>query len=332
MNLQSTIMAHAAKLKKTPSGWHTINCPMCTTQGHARNDTRSRGGFKFSDVTSYHCFNCGYKASFTPGRLLGRKMQNLLTNIGVPEQKLKELQFEAMRLKEQEPEVTKRYQSITEFSERRLPANSKLLDQVINESYNPPADAVFVYKYLMDRGIDFYKRFYWSPDPFMKMNKRVIIPFYADNKIVGYTSRIIAEEENIPKYYSDVQPGYLYNYDQLHNNRKYVIITEGVLDALVINAVSSLGNKLTQGQIDVINSVGKQVIVCPDRDKSGSSLIDVATENNWYVSFPDWKPTIKDCADAVTTYGRLQTLESIIESATNNMAKIQIYKKIGVTN
>ena len=237
-----------------------------------------------------------------------------------------------MRLKEQEPEVTKRYQSITEFSERRLPANSKLLDQVINESYNPPADAVFVYKYLMDRGIDFYKRFYWSPDPFMKMNKRVIIPFYADNKIVGYTSRIIAEEENIPKYYSDVQPGYLYNYDQLHNNRKYVIITEGVLDALVINAVSSLGNKLTQGQIDVINSVGKQVIVCPDRDKSGSSLIDVATENNWYVSFPDWKPTIKDCADAVTTYGRIQTLESIIESATNNMAKIQIYKKIGVTN
>ena len=83
----------------------------------------------------------------------------------------------------------------------------------------------------MDRGIDFIKDFTDS-DPFMKMNKRVIIPFYADNKIVGYTPAIIAEEENIPKYYSD-KPRLLYNYDQLHNNRKYVIITEGVLDALV---------------------------------------------------------------------------------------------------
>ena len=82
--------------------------------------------------------------------------------------------------------------------------------------------------------------------------------------------------------------------EAINKDRKYIIITEGVLDALAIDSVSSLGNKLTQGQIDLINSIGKTVIVCPDRDKSGGNLIDVAVENNWLVSFPQWENNIKD--------------------------------------
>ena len=330
MNLQSVIVtAISGKMKKTPSGWHTVNCPMCTTRGHARNDTRHRGGFKFSDIASYHCFNCGYKASFTPGRLLGKRMQDLLIGIGIPDQRVKELQFEAMKNKDQEQNITKSYTSVTDFNQIDLPKGSQMLDRIIND-YNPPADAVYVYKYLMDRELDFYNKFYWSPDPYMKINRRAIVPFYAEGKIVGYTARLIETIDNVPKYYSSVQPGYLYNIDNLYKDRKYVIITEGVLDALSINAVSSLGNKLTQGQIDLINAVDKTVIVCPDRDKSGSNLIDVALENNWMVSFPEWENDIKDCADAVKKYGRIYTLKSVIDSAISNKAKIEIYKKIGV--
>jgi len=321
--------AISGSVKKTPSGWNTINCPMCTKQGHVRPDTRHRGGFKFSDVVSYHCFNCNYKASFTPGRLLGRKMQSLLLEIGVSDQKVKELQFEAMKLKEADISIEKKYDSVTNFKTKNLPKGAVLLDQLINEN-NPPRDAIFVYKYLMDRELDFYKKFYWSPDPYMKINKRVLIPFYANNEIVGYTGRIIEDVPNVPKYYSDVQPGYIFNFDNLQKQRKYVIITEGVLDAISINAVSSLGNKLTQGQIDLINATDRIVIVCPDRDKSGSNLIDVALENNWMVSFPQWESHIKDCADAVKHYGRLYTLKSVIDSAINNKAKIEVYKKIGV--
>ena len=50
MELQNTIITHMpGKRKKTPSGWTTINCPMCTTNGQSRPDTRSRGGFRFVD-------------------------------------------------------------------------------------------------------------------------------------------------------------------------------------------------------------------------------------------------------------------------------------------
>ena len=304
---------------------------MCTKNGHTRPDKRHRGGFKFSDVASYHCFNCGYKASFQPGRLLGRKMQTLLLEIGVSDHAVKELQFEAMKLKDADIEVTKKYDSVIDFKTKMLPKNSQVLADIIKQP-NPPSDALFVYKYLMDRELDFYKNFYWSSDPYMKMNRRAIIPFYANKKLVGYTSRLIEDIKDVPKYYSDVQPGYIFNFDHLQRDRKYVIITEGVLDAIAINAVSSLGNKLTQGQIDLINSTQKVVIVCPDRDKSGSNLIDVALENNWMVSFPEWENNIKDCADAVKHYGRLYTLKSVIDSAINNKAKIQVYKKIGIQN
>ena len=260
MNLQSTILAFiGGKHKKTPSGWHTINCPMCVTQGHSA-DKRRRGGFKFSEVSSYHCFNCGYKASYTAGRLIGRKMRDLLINIGVPESKVKELQLIAMKEKDDNVVVNKQSHYANDFEEKQLPNNSVLLSEIIKGA-NPPTGALFVYKYLMDRGLDFYDKFYWSTDPYMKINERVIIPFYANGKLVGYTARVIKDYDNVPKYYSVVQPGYIYNFDHLYKDRKYIIITEGVLDALAIDSVSSLGNKLTQGQIDLINSIGKTVIV-----------------------------------------------------------------------
>ena len=55
MELQNIIISHMpGKRKKTPSGWTTINCPMCTTNGQSRPDTRSRGGFRFVDGMVYH--------------------------------------------------------------------------------------------------------------------------------------------------------------------------------------------------------------------------------------------------------------------------------------
>ena len=96
------------------------------------------------------------------------------------------------------------------------------------------------------------------------------------------------------------------------------------------SSVSSLGNKLTQAQIDLLNRLETKIIVCPDKDKSGGHLVDIATENNWAVSYPQWDSNIKDTAEAVTKYGRLYTLQSIIKSATLNNAKIQVMKKIGV--
>ena len=82
MDLRTEILTKLPVRKKvTPSGWLTINCPMCTSQGQSRNDTKSRGGFAFKDGLSYHCFNCNYKASYQTGRLLNKKMRMLLIKL-----------------------------------------------------------------------------------------------------------------------------------------------------------------------------------------------------------------------------------------------------------
>ena len=330
MDIQTVILSHiSSRSKKTPSGWIAINCPMCTSHGQARPDTRQRGGFKIGEVVSYHCFNCNYKASFTQGRLLNKRMRELLLSVGVPEQKVKELQFQAIKEQDNQQQVTGLSKWTLDFKEVALPKDAKPIEEVISQS-NPPDDAVYVYKYMIDRGLDFHKNFYWSPDPYMKINQRLLLPFYYNQKIVGYTGRLINKIENVPKYYSSVQPNYLYNIDKLFEDRVYTVIVEGVFDALAINGISSLGNKLTQAQIDLLNRLETKIFVCPDKDKSGGHLVDIATENNWAVSYPQWDSNIKDTAEAVTKYGRLYTLQSIIKSATLNNAKIQVMKKIGV--
>jgi len=66
------------KRKKTPSGWISFNAPCCQHNGQTV-DTRQRGGIiQEGENISYHCFNCGFKASWQPGRNLSYKFRNLL--------------------------------------------------------------------------------------------------------------------------------------------------------------------------------------------------------------------------------------------------------------
>jgi hypothetical protein len=62
-------------------------------------------------------------------------------------------------------------------------------------------------------------------------------------------------------------------------------------------------------------------------DKTGLSIIDRALELGFQVSIPDWGPGVKDANDAVVKYGKLPTLLSILQSATNSRIKIQIQRR-----
>ena len=61
---------------KTPSGWTTFNCPMCS-------DKRKRGGvIQSNSKISYHCFNCGYTTGWAPSPKLGGKYKKLVESLG----------------------------------------------------------------------------------------------------------------------------------------------------------------------------------------------------------------------------------------------------------
>jgi len=335
MNLiQSTILTSLpAGRKKTPSGWISFNAPCCVHNGETA-DKKKRGGIMAGadGTVSYHCFNCGFKTSYVTGRKLTYKMRQFMGYIGIPDDTIRKLAIEAMR--EEEGDVKYEKKKFVSFKNKVLPKNAHKLDvwlekYVANDLTEPQwkkIDALL--KYLESRGIgpDWYD-FMYSPDQHWDVDQRLLIPFYWRGDVVGFTGRMFTATDKV-KYYTDVQPGYVFNMDAQDWTRKFVIVTEGPFDAISVSGVSILGSEINDTQRELIDGLGRQVIVVPDRDAPGEKLIKQATEFGWSVAFPEWDNGINDIADAVQKYGRLFTIQSILKTTEKTKLKIDLKRKM----
>lgn len=313
-----------SKRKTTPSGWTSFNAPCCHHRGN-RADDRQRGGVLINPNGGfqYHCFNCNFKAGWTPGHLLSRNTKDLFSWIGMSDTDISKLNLYALKIKDNQPVTTKQLSFVLE--EKHLPDNCKSLNEWIKIDPNNP-DMIAVLEYLINRGMKF-EWYDWHWTDINGYKDRIIIPFYQDNKIVGYTGRKITNGK--PKYLTDAQPGYVFNLSSQPANRKYIIIVEGQFDAIAIDGAAIMSNEINETQAARINALGKEVIVVPDRDKPGSKMIKKALEYGWSASLPDWGDNIKDVADAVKHFGRIYTLYNIIEHKESSSIKMQLlYKKL----
>lgn len=321
----TTLQSHLPhKRKTTPSGWTSFNAVCCHNRGENR-DTRARGGILQNDISfQYHCFNCNFKAGWSLGKSLSSNTKKLMQWLGVDDSEITRLSLEALKTKEDIPKTKKEFSS--EIKERQLPELSKSLVDWANEdlAQEEYESLLEIFKYLNFRGmnIDWYP-WHWSPSPGYK--DRLLIPFYQDNKIVGFTGRKITEGK--PKYLSDAQPGYVFNIDRQTQDKDFVIVVEGQFDAIAVDGVAIMHNEPNQVQVQKIKSLNKEVIVVPDRDKAGAKLLNAAIANDWHVSLPPWDTKIKDVADAVKTYGRIYTMYSILRYKESNKIKIEILKR-----
>lgn len=322
--IQDALLALLPKRKNTPSGWASFNAPCCIHTGNSK-DTRQRGGILLTvkGGWTYHCFNCNFKAGWTPGHLLTKNTKSLFKWLGLSDNEISKLGLITLKLKDDQP-VSKKTITFT-LEERPLPDSTMTVMEWINTAHLP--DIAYnigkIVEYILSRGmeLDWYN-WMWSPAP--GYTDRVIIPFYQDGKIVGYTGRKITEGK--PKYLTDAQPGYVFNIDRQKNNREYTIVVEGQFDAIGIDGVAIMHNEPNETQCARINALGKQVIVVPDRDKAGIKLIQAALTHGWAVSLPPWND-VKDVADAVAKYGRIYTLFTILHYRELNEIKIQLLKK-----
>lgn len=309
------------KRKATPSGWISFNAPCCIHNGE-KQDKRQRGGMLFNnDGFQYHCFNCNFKAGWSPGKLLSKNTKSILSWLGLPELEIQKLGLEALKNKEDMPKVEKPI--ILDLVEKPLPDECKSINAWVNEGCQDP-DLVAVIDYLLDRGMNYeWYDWHWSATPGFR--DRVIIPFYNEGKIVGYTGRKIKDGK--PKYLTDAQPGYVFNIDRQTDSREFVIGVEGQFDAIAIDGVAFMHNEPNQTQCTRLNVLGKEVIIVPDKDKPGAVMLKAAIANNWSVSLPPWADDIKDVADAVKRYGRLYVLTTIIHYRVHGEIKINLLKK-----
>lgn len=340
----NTIVSHhSGPRKRNSGGGFHINCPLCTSRGEGQ-DRRFRCGVKpDAGGVVIHCFNCGAKTRWRPGETLSKTMQAFLQGIGVPEYEVKRLNHKAFSYRslfEKSPEAMLLIPDAVRpsFETTSLPPGARSFEHWASQP-DVPTDFIDVATYLYGRGdvIANGATYYWTPNPGRHfMNRRVIVPLTFEGRTVGYTARSV-DPVSTQRYQMESQPNYLYNVSALTApKRKFVVLVEGIFDAIAIDGVGLLGARLNPQQAAWIKSQGKSVILVPDRDHRGSSLIDVALENGWRVAFPGmnwagvlnwWDEGVKDCADAVKRYGRAWTLLSIIESSTDNKLEINMKRK-----
>jgi len=301
------------KRKSTSSGWISFNAPCCVHNGESA-DRRQRGGLKATDQGwSYHCFNCGFTASFVLGRNLSFKARKLLGWLNVDRNEIERINLESLRhrniegILNERQQVSQKLQGI-EFEDRDLPADT----QPLNDT---------AIQYLADRGIHADYPFLYKTMP----RPGIVIPFTHDNQVVGHTTRFL--DDRTPKYIQDIQQGYVFGTDLQRDSWQHVLVMEGVFDALSIGGLAVLHAEINDAQVRLIRSLDREVTVVPDQDEAGMRLVDRALELGWAVSIPNWPTDVKDVNDAVRRYGQVATLLSIFEARNTSRIKIEMARR-----
>jgi hypothetical protein len=247
-------------------------------------------------------------------------MKDLFRWLGATDDQINRIAFECMKI---ESDSSKEKNIIIpDFVPRDMPENTrKITEELIQQDER----VIPVVEYIYSRGMtldDF--DFYWSDKP--GFVDRMIIPLSVDHKLVGYIGRKLGDGK--PKYLTEHPPHIVFNLDKQPWEREFVLVFEGSIDAILLGGVAVLTNEIAPEQALQIKSLGKRVIVVPDRDKAGERMIAQAIDLGWGVSFPNWDEDVKDAGDAVLRYGRLATMVSIMKNVETMDLKIKLRTKI----
>jgi hypothetical protein len=248
-------------------------------------------------------------------------MKSLMVYLNMSDSEISKLTLEAFRLESSETYVMKTM--MPTFELRTMPIEAKPITSYLD---NIPNKLVPVLEYLANRNLylEDYP-FYWTPKT--GFNDRIIIPFFYEKRIVGYTGRLIYPSKTLPRYLSEQQPDYVFNLDRQPHGRAFVIVCEGPFDAISIDGCAILGSQVKEKQDWLLKRLNREIILVPDKDHEGPKTVEQAIDYGWSVSMPDWPDGIKDVNDAVIKIGRLATLWLIINAKQSYSLKIRLRAK-----
>lgn len=310
--LLSTIIRQYVPLtsKNNSRGWLPVLCKVCDDHGKKGY----RAGFKFDGETvGYNCFNCGHSAIYEPNSEFGmtKEMIQVMDAFNIPKVDWQKATFNP-------------YRANTTVSVRKVHVIKEPVELSIPDYWYPLTDNVnnlwaqYAIEYLaVERGID------WKQYSFYLANKtdnpdsehwieRLIIPSYKAGKMIFYQGRDLTG--NKPKKYLSPRldsSAVLHGFDEIAKNTSNpIFVAEGWFDAESINGVAVFGSKMTQSQIEWLNSSTRQKVVIPDRLGDGHLLAEQAIKLGWNIALPDIGDA-KDVNEACLKYGKLFTMKSI---------------------
>jgi 5S rRNA maturation endonuclease (ribonuclease M5) len=305
------------------NGWIFFNCPSCY---HTENpDSKHRGNIIFSDDSfAYQCFNCKFTCRFKLGGFLSKDVITWLKDLGASDKEINNLRSMVQEYNDSHSDSPSETKVVIKKREiRGLPENYKSIRESLVKGEKHPS-LLKVMEYITQRNP---RLLGWTDLMWAEGQYNFLIPNYEYGNVVGYSLRKLTDETD-NKYIHFIPSGYIFNYDNLLKDRKYEIICEGQTDALAINGVSMLSNIFTPDRLKRILpfTKDKEIILLPDRDKSGRKMVKQVIDENlpFSVAFPNWIKGVKDAEEAVKKYGRLYTIYSILTSKESNKDLIKM--------
>lgn len=325
-NLEDILTTHLNFKSAPTNSWRRIYCEVC---GDGKRTKGPRGGWLINgDIASYHCFNCGIKGSLAPPYSMSNDVVKILEAFDIP---IKEIKF--LGINKSAPVIERPYNKIESipipdhFIELTKAYNHPMFNIACNLLIGEKMIDIFKYKFYLSSG-----KSYSSPEEQAKakfLKNRLIIPAYKGHDMIYYQSRALLDFGK--KYISVDKPrgAAMYFVDRLYDkNIKKIYVVEGFFDAYHVNGVSVMENYLTTEQVDLLNKCDKPKIVVPDRKGDSTKLVNIALDNDWSISVPDFDDDIKDVTECVAKYGRLYTAKLITSSVySGNTAKIILKMK-----
>lgn len=330
--IQDAVSLHIPKKGKiTPSGWNSFNAVCCVHNGETQ-DTRGRAGIIFSPDggISYHCFNCKFKAGWTPGHKISQKFKKLLGWLNIRDSEIKKLEFQALKYLSLEDKYIKTKKKTIKFKAFPLPPDFINYEELctlaglgaIEGEHNPYKD---ILDYAKLRGLDVPRyRHLLGASADAGYKERLIVKFEHKGKLVGFTARSI--HNRTPKYLSQHDANFVFNLDEQTDSRQFVVVVEGPFDAMLVGGIALCGSEVSDEKAAIINSLKRKVIVVPDADKSGADLIKAAIKYGWNISNSASILNVKDIGNlhSQKLWSKIQILREIMRAEVTSELKIKL--------
>jgi len=318
---------HFSKVTTSKNGSHFhARCILC---GDSKtNPNKKRFHLEYNSGQSvYHCFNCNASGSFL-------ELYSILKNISINEAKKELYQYNPENLI-QILSTRKKEKFIKEIEHEVF---NYILDDCVGLDYNNGGYIQMQYKSKLKQ----FKNDRKIPDNFKlfiayrgEYQGRVLLPIYDGNDIVYFQGRLLENDDDSVKYKNPTlqKESIILNKGKFDRN-KYIVITEGIIDALQIGdqGTSCLGATISNEFIEeLLTFTDMGVIIALDNDERGKKEMVKFIKTNKYASnvryflFPN-KYNCKDFGELVNKYSVDSLYEMIIENSLSNFEALMKLK------
>lgn len=310
--VSSFINGHLLNVTSTKNGFH-CKCPFCLDS--KKNKFKKRFWFTYKDEENsyYHCFNCDEKGNFY-------ELYAHIMGVSVKEAVNIFRQFDASKIR-------KRFIRPEEVLEEPTAVQEETLDWILDDCVKKPEGLLqeqlerILGLFQTNRKVTDYPMYVAHTG---KFKNRIIIPIIENGKIIYFQGRAITNSM-YPKYLNPTVEKSKIILNKLHFNRdKYIIVTEGLVDAMSIEnnqGTSCLGAVV---RVELLTELTKYtdrgIIIALDNDETGLKKLEVFLENSKFSSdvkyfmMPNEYHHIKDLNQMKTE----TNIENIYDYVVNN--------------